>query len=80
MFPWCILAAGTLVIAFIRRQEMDDKARFLACSAAVILVMLSLISGKLDIYFLPAVGLTVYATFMLLPGQSQLPMKVSSTL
>lgn len=68
MFPWCILAAGTLVIAFIRRQEMGDKARFMACSAAVILVMLSLISGKLDIYFLPAVGLVIYATFMLLPG------------
>lgn len=68
MFPWCILTAGTLVLAFIRRQEMDDRARFLACSAAVILVMLSLVSGKLDIYFLPAAGLAVYAAFLVLPG------------
>ena len=68
MFPWCILAAGTIAIAFIRRQTMDDRALFMACCAAAILVMLSLVSGKLDIYFLPAVGLTIYAAFMLLPG------------
>ena len=68
MFPWCILAAGTIAIAFVRRREMDDRARFLACSAAVILVMLSLVSGKLDVYFLPAAGLVIYAAFLLLPG------------
>ena len=68
MFPWCILAAGTIAIAFIRRREMDDRARFMACSAGTVLVMLSLVSSKLDIYFLPAVGLTIYAAFMLLPG------------
>ena len=68
MFPWCILAAGTIAIAFIRRQTMDDRALFMSCCAAAILVMLSLVSGKLDIYFLPAVGLTIYAAFMLLPG------------
>ncbi|MBR4772424.1 MAG: glycosyltransferase family 39 protein [Bacteroidales bacterium] len=68
MFPWCILAAGTIAIAFIRRQTMDDRALFMACCSAAILVMLSLVSGKLDIYFLPAVGLTIYAAFMLLPG------------
>jgi 4-amino-4-deoxy-L-arabinose transferase-like glycosyltransferase len=68
MFPWCILAAGTIAIAFIRRRRMDGRALFLSCSAGVILVMLSLVSSKLDIYFLPAVGLTVYAAFMLLPG------------
>ena len=68
MFPWCILAAGTIAIAFIRRQTMDDRALFMACCSAAILVMLSLVSGKLDIYFLPAVALTIYAAFMLLPG------------
>ena len=68
MFPWCVLAAGTIAIAFIRRLEMDDRARFLACSAGVILVMLSMVSGKLDIYFLPAVGLVIYSAFLLLPG------------
>ena len=67
MFPWCILAAGMIAIAFIRRQKMDDRTLMLACSAITILVMLSLVSGKLDIYFLPAIGLAVYATFMLLP-------------
>ena len=68
MFPWCLLAAGVMVLAFIQRQKMDDRALMLSCFTAVILVMLSLVSGKLDIYFLPAVGLAVYATFMLLPG------------
>lgn len=70
MLPWCVLSAGTIAIAFIRRSKMDDRARFMACSAGTILVMLSLVSSKLDIYFLPAVGLTIYASFMLLPGLS----------
>jgi 4-amino-4-deoxy-L-arabinose transferase-like glycosyltransferase len=68
MFPWCILAVATVVISFVRRREMDDRALFLSCSAGAILVMLSAVSSKLDIYFLPAAGLAVYAAFMLLPG------------
>ncbi|MBR3030308.1 MAG: glycosyltransferase family 39 protein [Bacteroidales bacterium] len=68
MFPWCVLVAGSIVTAFVRCTTMDDRARFLACSAAVILLILSLVSSKLDIYFLPAAGLAVYAAFMLLPG------------
>lgn len=68
MFPWCFLAATVIAVAFIRRQKMDDRALMMACSAATILVMLSLVSGKLDIYFLPAAGLTIYATVMLLPA------------
>ena len=71
MFPWCLLVAGSVVTAFVRRRTMDDRARFLACSAGVILLMLSLISSKLDIYFLPAAGLAVYAAFMLLPGPEE---------
>ena len=68
MFPWCLLAAGVIAIAFIRRQKMDDRTLMMACSAITILVMLSLVSGKLDIYLLPAVGLAIYATVMLLPA------------
>lgn len=68
MFPWCVFVAGIIVISFLRRRAMDDRAKFMACSAAVILLMLSLVSSKLDIYLLPAAGLAVYAAFMLLPG------------
>jgi len=68
LFPWCLLAAGTIAIALFRRQDMDDRSRFMSCSSIVIIVMLSLISSKLDIYLLPAIGLIVYATFLLLPA------------
>ena len=68
MFPWCILVVAAVVLSFIRRREMNDRALFLSCSAGVILVMLSAVSSKLDIYFLPAVGLAVYAAFILLPA------------
>ena len=67
MFPWCILVAGAIVIAFIRRRKMDDRTLFFCSTPVMIMLMLSLVSSKLDIYFLPAAGLAIYATFMLLP-------------
>lgn len=67
LFPWCILAAGAVIISLIRRQPFDGRARFMAVSAAVIFVMLSCFSSKLDIYLLPATGLVVYSAFLLLP-------------
>ena len=65
IYPWAFAVVGVIVIALISNQKMSDLARFFVTVSVTIIVMLSLVSGKVDIYFLPAIGFLVYGAVML---------------
>ena len=68
MFPWCFLTAGVIIYSIFRKDMMNDLACFMASTSLTIILMMSCVSSKLDIYILPALGFTIYATFLLLPS------------
>ncbi|MBP1640730.1 MAG: Undecaprenyl phosphate-alpha-4-amino-4-deoxy-L-arabinose arabinosyl transferase [Bacteroidetes bacterium] len=64
--PWSLLIAGILIASVKRKLVTTDMERFFLTVAVVIMVMLSLISSKVDIYLLPALPFLVYLTVLLL--------------
>ena len=67
MFPWCLLAVGTLVFSLIRRGNSatgDDEAsrseKLFRCTVLSVLVVLSCFSSKLNVYLAPIIPFAIY--------------------
>ncbi len=65
--PWSLLIIGVVAVALCRKAVEGQLTRFFLAVAITTFVLLSCISGKLQIYFLPAMPLLVYAAALLLP-------------
>lgn len=65
--PWSFLVIGLLAVILIRRRITSRLQLFFVCAALSTFVMLSLASGKLQVYLLPAVPFMVYAAVLSLP-------------
>ncbi len=65
--PWSLLAVGVLLAACRRRCLKSDLQRLFIAVSVSTLVMLSCISGKLQIYMLPAFPFIIYFTVLYLP-------------
>lgn len=66
--PWSLLVAGLFVSAFRRGARRNRLQRFLLSVGVTSFVVLSFLSGKLQIYLLPAVPFMVYSAIMSLPS------------
>lgn len=61
LLPWTFLILGTVVAAFTRRARFrTDTERFFLLSGVSTIVLLSFISGKIQVYMLPAYPFFVY--------------------
>ena len=67
MFPWSLLAIGTIAVALWRGVVCTEQQRFFLTIAAVTFVMLSAISSKIDVYLLPAFPFVLYLTLLVSP-------------
>ena len=67
MFPWSLLAIGTIAVALWRGVVRTEQQRFFLTIAAVTFVMLSAISSKIDVYLLPAFPFVLYLTLLVSP-------------
>lgn len=65
--PWSLLIIGVVAVALCRKAVESELTRFFLAVVITTFVLLSCISGKLQIYFLPAMPLLVYAAALLLP-------------
>ena len=80
LFPWSLLVAGVLAAAWRGQVVMTDLQRFFLIVGTTTLVLLSCISGKLQIYMLPTVPFLTYAAAMSLSQlQASRWVKVSLT-
>ncbi len=64
--PWSLLIFGVLLLSIVKRYLKTDLERFFLTTITVILLMLTLVSSKIEIYFLPAFPFLVYLTVILL--------------
>lgn len=65
--PWSLLVVGVTVAALCKRIAAGDMQKFFLCVCITTFILLSCISSKLQIYFLPAFPFFIYVTAMLLP-------------
>ncbi len=65
--PWSLLVLCSLVSAFRKKEVKSDLHKFFLTVSVTTMVLLSCISGKLQVYMLPAVPFMVYATGLYLP-------------
>jgi len=66
MAPWCLITIPAIVVAIIKRVNLDPLARFFLIIAATIIVMMSVVSSKLVIYILPAFPFITYGAIITL--------------
>lgn len=64
--PWSMLIFGVLLLSAVKRHIKTDLERFFLTTIIVILVMLSLVSSKIQIYMAPAFPFMIYLTALLL--------------
>lgn len=65
--PWSILYITTIVIAIKKKLLTTDKEKLFLSAIVSTFVILSIFSGKLDIYMLPLFPFFTYLTILLLP-------------
>ncbi len=65
--PWSLLYIGTILLGVTERLIRTDLRKFFLVVILTTLVMLSLISGKIQIYLLPAFPFFTYLALLLLP-------------
>ena len=65
--PWSPLVVVLLVMALRRKVAKTDMQRYFLTISMVTFILLSCISGKLEIYLLPALPFMVYAAAMVMP-------------
>lgn len=65
--PWSILYIATILITIKKRVLTTDKEKLFLTAIVSTFVILSLFSGKLDIYMLPLFPFFTYLTILLLP-------------
>lgn len=65
--PWSLLCLVVLVVAVIKKWICTDLELFFSVSFLTILVMLSCISSKLEVYLLPVYPFIIYLVFLLIP-------------
>ena len=65
--PWSILYITTIVIAIKKKLLTTDKEKLFLSAIVSTFVILSMFSGKLDIYMLPLFPFFTYLTILLLP-------------
>jgi 4-amino-4-deoxy-L-arabinose transferase-like glycosyltransferase len=64
--PWSLLIFGVLLLSIIKGSIKTDLERFFLTAFAVIFIMLSMVSSKIQIYLAPAFPFMVYLTALLL--------------
>lgn len=65
--PWAFLVLGSVIVAMIKRSLIrSDMERFFLCIGVTTIVLLSFISGKLQVYLLPAYPFFVYFAVILI--------------
>lgn len=65
--PWSLLAFVTILLGFTKKLVNTVLLKFFAVTVAGTVVMLSMISSKLEIYMLPCFPFIIYGTAILLP-------------
>lgn len=65
MLPWSILIIGSIITAIYRKKIGLELQRFFLTIIATTLIILSLISSKIDVYLLPIFPFAVYLTISL---------------
>jgi len=64
--PWSMLILVVLLLSAVKRHIKTDLERFFLTTIAVIFIILSLVSSKIQIYLAPAFPFMIYLTAMLL--------------
>ena len=64
--PWALLAIGLLVVSLYKRKIKSDIELFLAIIVLSTFGFLSIVSSKIEIYFLPAIPPIIFLTALLL--------------
>ncbi len=65
MFPWSIMIIGIIVTAIWKKKVNSELQRFFLTVVITTLILLSLISSKIDVYLLPIFPFVVYLTISL---------------
>ncbi len=65
--PWSLLAFVVILLGYLGRYVKGTLLKFFATIVATTIVMLSIISSKLEIYMLPCFPFIIYGTALLLP-------------
>ena len=65
--PWALFVIGSVVMSWRKKAEKSLLQSFFTITSATTLIMLSCLSGKLQIYMLPAIPFMVYAAILYLP-------------
>lgn len=65
--PWSLYVIGAMVADLRRPSKLPQVQQFFIAISLTTLVLLSCISSKLQIYFLPAIPFIVYSSMMSLP-------------
>lgn len=60
--PWSILTIGTILTVIVKRQAHSEIEKFFLTTIAVIFILCSCISSKIDIYLLPVYPFWIYFT------------------
>ncbi len=69
--PWSPLTVLSVGLLLRHKSNVSDLGVFFAITALVIILLLSSISGKLQIYMLPAIPFMVYSAALCLPAYSR---------
>jgi len=64
--PWSMLILVVLLLSAVKRHIKTDLERFFLTTIAVIFIILSLVSSKIQIYLAPAFPFMIYLTALLL--------------
>ncbi len=64
--PWVLLSIGLLVVSLYKRKIKSDIELFFAIIVVSTFVFLSIVSSKIEIYFLPAIPPIIFLTALLL--------------
>lgn len=73
--PWSLLVIGCVVVGIIKKSYANLTVQFFLSVFTVTLFMLSAISSKIEIYFLPAVPFLIYIALPVLDGTGSMGMK-----
>lgn len=65
--PWSLLVIGSVVAALKRNTVKSSLHKFFITSSLTTVLLLSCISGKLQVYMLPAIPFLIYATAIYMP-------------
>lgn len=60
LIPWSLLSIGIIIYAIVKRTIISDTEKFFFIIFTSTFILLSIISSKIDIYFLPAIPFIVY--------------------